>query len=848
MMRSMLALGVATAALMAATPGEAFGLRTHLYIAEQVLADLDDCIVVVGDTSAAVPDRVCKAVQENPGYFLAGAIGPDAFPDLLIGQNYVHPGTPDGRQTADWLEHVIDAAESKPEIAFAYGQLIHAAGDSFAHSYVNNYAGGVFELTARWGKDVELRHFRLEKYIDQHLEYDAPLETLRVPSGLLVRTMVETPYLPGDVNLTEADIRALTRNPNSAAGRAAGMVGAKVAKAVPASHMTAMWAMLTVTRLTAKKVVCEDIDAAWTLAAAWGDYAQAEAAARGQTLDWTPDERRVVDCADDDAAQAELDRAEADLVRADALHAKVQFHDAAVNTRDAWLRSLDVAVRQRVTDTHDAYETAYKAREKTRAVAAFAPKWRDDVRQAVEAYMEASLASARLMVANSEPFPPAEHRRRSSAQPYKDWWDCYGPVFQGEPIEAARALCARKAALGVDESLPNIAFQTGIGRGPRSVLLSYLEFGDWLSEIGNEILLGIVRPANPAAVDLGKSMLNPERITREKLNEAFRSGSNGELIFRCVADDIDVDLGMLTPLTERQLAEIRRDRPGEDPFNQPCRPRVHRGDGTAEFFNPRDFVPLQHAITLGKLALVGRDGVRQLAVDLGGSAPPRQSAAGPNGEYSVILEMARSLDGSQPWQTVSMPTPRRAQMPAEPQPDHGSGFPAEPPDEIKATLPLDPVIDRARPGFPFYQTLELRQTAFTALFSHPYEGQILQRREFRPDWYPFKPCPGDPFRPYDGRGPDPRTPLCPYVRTPAQRALDDATEALDIGADLALAEMERRTAPVRSQLEAAWRSQVHRCRGEDVEGPFRWQSGCLRSVLPGSRDGTPRPEAGDEAP
>lgn len=849
MKRSILALGVATAALVAATPGEAFGLRTHLYIAEQVLADVEDCVINLGGRTAPVPTRVCEAVNENSGYFLAGAIGPDAFPDLLIGQNYVHPGTPDGRQTADWLEHVINAAETKPEIAFAYGQLIHAAGDSFAHSYVNNYAGGVFELTARWGKDVELRHFRLEKYIDQHLDYRAPVENLRVPSGLLVRTMVETPYLPGDVNLTEADIQAFARSPNSAARRAAGMVGAKVAKAAPASHMTAMWAMLTVTKQTAEKVVCDDIDAAWTLAAAWGAHAQAEAAARGQRLDWTPGEKRAVDCASDVAAQDELARAEADLARADALFARVRYHDAAVNDRDAWLRTLDHPARQRVLDTRDAYDKAFEAREKTEDVAAFAPGWRDDVRRAVEAYMEASLASARIMVANSEPFPPAEHLRRSSAQPYKDWWDCYGPVFQGEPIEAARALCARMQALGVDESLSDVALKTGIGRGPRSMLLSYLDFEDWLTDIRNDILLGIARPANPAAVDLGKSMLHPERITREKLNEAFESGSNGQLNFRCAADVIDVDLGLLAPPSEAKLAEAALNRPREDPFDQTCQARPEGGNGTSEFFNPRDFVPLQYAVTLGKLALLGREEVRQLAVDLGGPPPPRQSAAGPNGEYSVILEMARSLDGSQPWQSVSMPTPRRARIPVDPRPERGSGFPTEPPSEIVATIPLDPVIDRARPGFPFYQTPELRQTAFTALFPVPYEGQILRRREFRPDWYPFKPCLGDPFRPIDGPEPDPRTPLCPRVRTPAERALADATGALAEAAELARAELEQRTAPARAQLEAAWRSQVGRCRGEDVEGPFQWQSGCLRSVLPDRRVAvTPPPEAAAEAP
>ena len=63
---------------------------------------------------------------------------------------------------------------------------MHYAGDVFAHSYVNNYAGGVFDIGQDRTKGIELRHFRLEKYIDQQLELSLDPSILRIPRALPV--------------------------------------------------------------------------------------------------------------------------------------------------------------------------------------------------------------------------------------------------------------------------------------------------------------------------------------------------------------------------------------------------------------------------------------------------------------------------------------------------------------------------------------------------------------------------------------------------------------------------------------------------------------------------------------
>ena len=493
----------------------------------------------------------------------------------------------------------------------------------------------------------------------------------------------------------------------------------------------------------------------------------------------------------DDCSAAALARAEAELLRADALRDELPWHDRAVNDRLAWLGELDPSQRESLAASRLRYESALQRRTETKAIAAFAPQWRDDVRRAVEAYMQASLASARLMARGSEPFPPPEHRRRSTFQPYDAWWDCYGPVFSGDPIDAAEARCRRLDSLGVDQGLSDVALQTGIGRWPRGLLFGYLRFESWVENLRNDILLGIARPLNPSAVDLGQRMLEPHRVTRGELNETFRIGRTGQITFQCVSDFVDVDLGLLSRIEG-----------GWELSDTACRPRPEGGDGTAQFFVPEEFAPVRHAVTLSKLALVSRGDVSDLARRWTGQSVV-QSGGGDSQRYSVILDMARSLDGSQQWQTVSLPTPTALPLSTE-TPTHGAGYPVGPVPGAIISFSLDAAIDHDRPGFPFYQSLKLRRDGFARLFPEPYEGEILRRREFSAAWYPFKPCDGDPFRPL----PDPelRTALCDPVKTLAEQNADD----------------------VRAALERAWRSQLERCLGREDGRPITRQAGCLR--------------------
>lgn len=146
-----------------------FDLKTHLWIAQQILNDIHhDGKIKVAGNEYPLNENVVTALRNYPEYFRLGTLGPDVFPDPVIGQLTTHPGHPDGWKTDDWLQYVLKKSTAPEEIAFAFGFSCHAAMDIFAHTYVNMYSGDIFAISD--GEvAVEARHFALEKYIGLHL-------------------------------------------------------------------------------------------------------------------------------------------------------------------------------------------------------------------------------------------------------------------------------------------------------------------------------------------------------------------------------------------------------------------------------------------------------------------------------------------------------------------------------------------------------------------------------------------------------------------------------------------------------------------------------------------------------
>lgn len=155
----------------------AFKVDTHAWIGQQVFNDLEADGALTFDLEGQQvivkpPADVVDAILSNRKAFIIGNMGPDAAPDVVIGQSVIHPGLTNeqgkviGWQTNNFMEHLLNKSTShEPGKAYSYGFLGHASADVFAHTYVNQYAGDVFAFDEE--VLVEKRHIALEGFISR---------------------------------------------------------------------------------------------------------------------------------------------------------------------------------------------------------------------------------------------------------------------------------------------------------------------------------------------------------------------------------------------------------------------------------------------------------------------------------------------------------------------------------------------------------------------------------------------------------------------------------------------------------------------------------------------------------
>ncbi|MBP2161508.1 MULTISPECIES: zinc dependent phospholipase C family protein [Asticcacaulis] len=199
-LRAQLMAAVAVLTLTAPTqPAYAWKPKTHIYLAEEALRDaLDNGKVTLYETDRAtgriigvlgefdVDPNILAALKAGQKQFRAGVLGPDAYPDILTGQQIIHPeeadaidGTAGGSNA--WLTHLWERGfvnGATPQVrAFTIGYLTHAAGDVFAHTYVNHYAGGEFMLVPDPTNAV--KHLVLEGYIGKRTPQTMSATTTR---------------------------------------------------------------------------------------------------------------------------------------------------------------------------------------------------------------------------------------------------------------------------------------------------------------------------------------------------------------------------------------------------------------------------------------------------------------------------------------------------------------------------------------------------------------------------------------------------------------------------------------------------------------------------------------------
>ena len=213
---------------------------THVEVARDVLFDLfgdpnvtgdEDNMLTIDGQQYAIHPKILQALHDYPSYYFAGAVGPDGFPDFVMGQGIIHAG-----DNATWLTRVLDmawaaqsdpwfsAAEKSEILAWSYGFLTHSAGDHWAHTLVNDFAEGIFpavgEIVDSLTSDQRelanaLRHFLTEAYLgDATPGFDGNPERTVLPDGDVSDD--STPGIPFDAPtrfIYESLIRPFAQDP-----------------------------------------------------------------------------------------------------------------------------------------------------------------------------------------------------------------------------------------------------------------------------------------------------------------------------------------------------------------------------------------------------------------------------------------------------------------------------------------------------------------------------------------------------------------------------------------------------------------------------------------------------------
>jgi len=174
-------LACLTATCLISTPVAAWKPTSHAYFADVAAQDaLDDGYISIPNLKTdqlltyPVDPQALEALRAAQPHYRAGVLGPDAYPDILTGQQVIHPvpeesGVAGGSNA--WLQQVWNGFGNTPqERAFRLGFVTHAAGDMYGHSFINYFTGGNFTFSPL---DNAIRHVLLEGYIDRRLPKDA---------------------------------------------------------------------------------------------------------------------------------------------------------------------------------------------------------------------------------------------------------------------------------------------------------------------------------------------------------------------------------------------------------------------------------------------------------------------------------------------------------------------------------------------------------------------------------------------------------------------------------------------------------------------------------------------------
>lgn len=206
------------------SPVYAWKPKTHVLSANLILEELtanSGYLVFPYFGKIKVPDTYLTAIQTYPDYFRAGSIGPDAFPDIYIGQAFAHPQTK--LKSGDWIKYLIDQVNKMPAqsderkrvLAFTLGYIVHASGDLFGHSYVNRWAEGAWpeisdmENITDEEKRIIVRHNAVEEFIDNKIPekfYTPEYNSISIPKQFIYDNFITNGKVPNYDNVSSDNV------------------------------------------------------------------------------------------------------------------------------------------------------------------------------------------------------------------------------------------------------------------------------------------------------------------------------------------------------------------------------------------------------------------------------------------------------------------------------------------------------------------------------------------------------------------------------------------------------------------------------------------------------------------
>jgi hypothetical protein len=768
---------VATCALTtSAISTFAFKIDTHLWIGQQVLNE----VVKTGAISVnldgrqvwlPVPSATRDAIAGNRSAYLMGHVGPDALPDILVGQVLVHPGVPFGWRTNDWLKHILNASGSNAEgRAYAYGTLGHAAADVFAHTYVNQYAGDAFEL--RDGETlVEARHAALEAFVSYHLP------SIQDENNLVFNAdqkMVLEPSLAAFIRDTQVyDPEVVIQHSMN-----------------PASiHLAAYATYRKNLDTAANDPVWQRIDSA--IVQIVGNYngyvITAEEA--NALVDFTNELLARVNGAGGviDITQNELDRLNDASLRFDRQHSAALFdllsltlsnHQKLQNKILERLRALDRckicpvppipffgcplplvpapcpsdilalilriegeifganaqlldSIRRLATEAQKARTSVFRIQQalvdlaqittsNTSPAKALLINWRLDLDDAMVAYLQAAKQSMKNTIDPDKAGDPF-----AFTQPWQEWFDCYHLTLAGVPSPVGTGDCGFKgkvkdlfAALEAIATIVDDATNLATYVGPVSPAEVRQLVGDLKQQAKTQITraaLNKLEDLLPPQIQDFIRVLKVKDMTDAQLNQFF------------TADQAAAQYKKLLKLPDaaaRVGAEMSRTLDGGGRYR----------------LDPNRFAALYNAVVLAKLSLLDNAGLNQLASIAG---VPNNAAGRPLFDPliatndNVVAHAFASIDGNHQWLTEAPPRP--ATFAPYPRP----GIP-------KATVGFGGLGYRSPTGLVLWNEQSARDRLFRKLFIGPMSPGIESPNEIGIPAvlggdYPYWPCRAQPF-------------------------------------------------------------------------------------------------------